>query len=147
MLLCVVRILMKQMLFTFETFFFNFFQVQKTKQEVKSVIGAAQTPKDQVATVVLVLSTIFVICNSAESIYYILRYFGASINCHNFTFLAITFNASVNALVYGIFSQKFRKIFINLICPSCNDGLTTKSSVRITEPTSRFYDIEILSNL
>ena len=111
------------------------------------MIGAAQTPKDRVATVVLVLSIIFVTCNSAESIYYILRYFGASLNCHNFTFLAITFNASINALVYGIFSQKFRKIFINLICPSCKDGLTTKSSVRTPEPTSKFYDIEMLSNL
>ena len=56
-------------------------------------------------------------------------------------------NVRTDPEIYGIFSQKFRKIFINLICPSCNDGLTTKSSVRITEPTSRFYDIEMLSNL
>ena len=80
------------------------------------VIGSGQVRKDKVPIIVFVLSIIFVICNSAESIYFFERYLQASLNCHNFTFLSITFNASVNAFVYGVFNKKYRIMFSQLIC-------------------------------
>ena len=80
------------------------------------VIGSGQVRKDRVPIIVFVLSIIFVICNSAESIYFFERHLEASLNCHNFTFLSITFNASVNAFVYGVFNKKYRIMFSQLIC-------------------------------
>ena len=74
----------------------------------------------------MVLVTVFVICNSFYSIYFILR--GLKIISSKATVsqylypiacLFTVLNSSVNVIIYGIFDMKFRRVFLSLFCGIC----------------------------
>ena len=74
----------------------------------------------------MVLVTVFVICNSFYSIYFILR--GLKIISSKATVSQYLYptacvftvlNSSVNVIIYGIFDMKFRRVFVSLFCGIC----------------------------
>ena len=101
--------------------------MREEKKKIENVIGTDQTRKHNLVTVMFVIVTIFLVCNLAEPLFYLYRVVFHKPKRPDTCFFMITINASVNAVVYGIFSQNYRKTMLKLIC-------------RITQPKTSLED-------
>ena len=91
-------------------------QVKAEKKEIANVIGPEQTRKHNLVTVMFVIVGIFLICNLAEPTFYLYRVVFHEPKRADVCFFWITVNASVNAVVYGILNQTYRKTLFKLVC-------------------------------
>ena len=89
--------------------------MREEKKKIENVIGTDQTRKHNLVTVMFVIVTIFLVCNLAEPLFYLYRVVFHKPKRPDTCFFMITINASVNAVVYGIFSQNYRKTLLKLI--------------------------------
>ena len=64
---------------------------------------------------VMLVVGLFVICNGFQFAYY--QAFRSSYVMFVLSYFAATVNSSVNSVVYGIFSKKYREIFFEHFCP------------------------------
>ena len=67
----------------------------------------------------MVVVVVFFVCNILALIINILEVFKINIIALNNTSnLLVTFNSSVNLIIYCIFGDKFKRVFIGLFCPA-----------------------------
>ena len=85
------------------------------KKRIEIAIGSDQTRKHNLVTVMFIIVFIFLICNLAEPLFFLYRVVFNTQKRPDTCFFMITINASVNAVVYGIFSQNYRKTLLKLI--------------------------------
>ena len=86
------------------------------KKRIKNIIGSDQTRKHNLVTIMFIIVLIFLICNLADPLFYLYRIVFNMQKRPDTCFFMVTINASVNAVVYGIFSQNYRKTLLKLIC-------------------------------
>ena len=79
--------------------------------------AASQNSENRVATMVMVVVTLFVICGIAETVFWMLAMGSFSATGMS---LMTCLNTSVNAVVYGVFSEKYRKLFFQMFLPCIN---------------------------
>ena len=100
------------------------FQVRQTKRQLAKTsmqssagdTAASQNTEERIALIVMVVVTLFIICQITESIFWILA---RSFSVTGFT-LMTCLNSSVNPVVYGVFSEKYRKLFVQMFLPCIN---------------------------
>ena len=85
------------------------------KRRIKNITGSDQTRKHNLVTVMFIIVFIFLICNLAEPLFFLYRVVFNMQKRPDTCFFMVTINASVNAVVYGIFSQNYRKTLLKLI--------------------------------
>ena len=90
--------------------------MREEKKKIENVIGTDQTRKHNLVTVMFVIVTIFLVCNLAEPLFYLYRVLFHRPKRPDTCFFMITINASVNAVVYGIFSRNYRKTLFKMVC-------------------------------
>ena len=73
-----------------------------------------QNTENRVASIVMVVVTLFVICNIAETVFWMLAMGSFSVTGMS---LMTCLNASVNAVVYGVFNEKYRQLFCQTFLP------------------------------
>ena len=76
--------------------------------------ASSQNSENRVASIVMVVVTLFVICNITETIFWMLAMGSFSVTGMT---LMTCLNSSVNAVVYGVFNEKYRKLFRQLFLP------------------------------
>ena len=91
-------------------------QVKAEKKEIANVIRQEQTREHNLATIMFVIVGIFLICNLAEPLFFLYRVIFHMPKRADVCFFWMTVNASVNAVVYGIFSRNYRKTLFKLVC-------------------------------
>ena len=74
----------------------------------------SQNSENRVASLVMVVVILFVISNIAETIFWMLAMGSFSVTGMA---LMTCLNASVNAVIYGVFNEKYRKLFVKLFLP------------------------------
>ena len=90
--------------------------MREEKKKIENVIGTDQTRKHNLVTVMFIIVFIFLICNLAEPLFFLYRVVFNTQKRPDTCFFMITINASVNAVVYGIFSQNYRKTLFKMVC-------------------------------
>ena len=90
-------------------------QVKAEKKQIANVIGPEQTRKLNLVTVMFVIVGIHIL-NFAEPLFFLYRVIFHKPKRVDVCFFWITVNASVNAIVYGIFNQTYRKTLFKLVC-------------------------------
>ena len=86
------------------------------KKKIENVIGTDQTRKHNLVTVMFVIVTIFLVCNLSEPFFSLYVVVFPNPKRPDTCFFMITINASVNAVVYGIFSRNYRKTLFKMVC-------------------------------
>ena len=90
--------------------------MKEEKKKIANVIGPDQTRKHNLVTIMFVIVAVFLVCNLAEPLFYLYRVVFHKPKRPDTCFFMVTINASVNAVVYGIFSPNYRKTLLKLIC-------------------------------
>ena len=90
--------------------------MKEEKKKIANVIGPDQTRKHNLVTVMFVIVAVFLVCNLAEPLFYLYRVVFHEPKRADVCFFWITVNASVNAIVYGILNQTYRKTLFKLVC-------------------------------
>ena len=70
----------------------------------------------------MIIVGIFVFCNTFQVLYYAITFQGLTYEGYIMFLLAsflATFNSSINVVVYGIFNEKYRKIFRSYFSMKC----------------------------
>ena len=74
----------------------------------------SKSEENKVTKMIMIIVGIFVFCNTFQVLYYAITFKGLTYPGYIMfllsSFLA-TFNSSINVVVYGIFNEKYRKIF------------------------------------
>ena len=102
-------------------FFLIAFQIRKTKANLAKFatnISNQKTTEDRITMMVMSVVGLFVICNSFQFAYY--QAFRSSMSSYVMfvlSYFVATVNSSVNSVVYGIFSKKYREVFFEHFCP------------------------------
>ena len=78
--------------------------------------AGSQNSENRVAYLVMTVVTLFVTFNIAETVFWMLAMGSFSLTGMG---LMTCLNASVNAVVYGVFNEKYRKLFSQMFLP-CN---------------------------
>ena len=97
------------------------FQIRKTKANVAKLVTNLSNQKateDRITMMVMSVVWLFVICNSFQFAYY--QAFRSSMSSYVMfvlSYFVATVNSSVNSVVYGIFSKKYREVFFEHFCP------------------------------
>ena len=75
----------------------------------------------RITKMIMAIVGMFVFCNTFQILYYtfftIKGYDSTRYFMYIFGYLIVTINSSINALFYGIYSQKYRKVFMMYFCP------------------------------
>ena len=82
--------------------------------------AASQNTENRIGSIVMVIVTVFVICNIAETTFWILASQMSVFSAYKVIPLMISLNSSANPFVYGFFSEKYRKLFCQLFLPCIN---------------------------
>ena len=88
--------------------------------------AASQNSENRVASLVMVVVILFVISNIAETIFWMLAMGSFSVTGMA---LMTCLNASVNAVVYGVFNEKYRKLFSQMFLSCINKEKRSKKVV------------------
>ena len=101
-------------------------QIRKTKANLANFAIDTSNQKaneDRITLMIMTVVGIFVACNSFQLAYNAYQaYRGAHFNkitsevMFVLTYFIAVFNSSVNAVVYGIFSKKYREVFVEHFC-------------------------------
>ena len=78
---------------------------------------------------------LFVICNSFQFTYY--QAFRSSNVMFVLSYFVGTVNSSVNSVVYGIFSKKYREVFLEHFCPK----KTVQAEIHLSSLISKNPDV------
>ena len=98
-------------------------QIQAKKAEIEIELGPKVTlQKMDMDKMVMVIVGIFVFCNSFQ----ILNYFFKNNIVECIADFFLTFNSSINAIVYGIYQKKYQEILLSTV-PKC--GVSHTDSV------------------
>ena len=102
------------------------FQVRRTKRQLAKTTqssctggAASQNTENRIASIVMVIVTVFVICNMAETTFCMLASQLSVFSAIKVIPLMVSLNSSANPYVYGFFSE-YRKLFCQLFLPSIN---------------------------
>ena len=79
---------------------------------------------------IMVIVGIFIFCNSLQ----VLNKFVKTSAMELVADLLLTVNSSINAIVYGIFSEKYQKVLKNSIATSCGCGIQPEDTISIRRP-------------
>ena len=101
--------------------------MKEEKKKIANVIGPDQTRKHNLVTVMFVIVAVFLVCNLAEPLFYLYRVVFHKPKRPDTCFFMITINASVNAVVYGILNQTYRKILFKLVCGTAKQTKSLES--------------------
>ncbi|XP_069183263.1 LOW QUALITY PROTEIN: FMRFamide receptor [Procambarus clarkii] len=108
---------------------FNFFiyrEVRAANHE-RQQLSRLQKKEIGLAVMLLVVVTVFFVCNVLAFIINILELLGITIELlTNASNLLITINSSVNFIIYCIFGQKFRKLFLKMFCSGVLSGAAAR---------------------
>ena len=122
---------------------FNFFhqfslQIRKTKASLANFAIDTSNQKaneDRITIMIMMVVGIFVACNSFQFAYNVYQaYRGPNFNkitnrvMYVVTYFIAILNSSVNAVVYGIFSKKYREVFVEYFC--CKKSVQVKIEMR-----------------
>ena len=101
-------------------------QIRKTKANLANFAIDTSNQKaneDRITLMIMTVVGIFVACNSFQFAYNVYQaYRGPNFNkitsevMFVLTYFIAVFNSSVNAVVYGIFSKKYREVFVEHFC-------------------------------
>ena len=96
------------------------FQIRKTKANLAKFatnISKQKATEDRITMMVIVVVWLFVVSNSFQFAYYqTFRSSMASYVMFVLSYFVVTLNCSVNSVVYGIFSKKYREVFVEHFC-------------------------------
>ena len=83
----------------------------------RSSLTRLQKKEIGLANLLMVVVIVFFVCNILALVVNILEVFEYNIIAlHNVSNLLVTFNSSVNLIIYCIFGEKFKRIFCQLFC-------------------------------
>ena len=83
----------------------------------RSSLTRLQKKEIGLANLLMVVVMVFFVCNILALVVNILEVFEYNIIAlHNVSNLLVTFNSSVNLIIYCIFGEKFKRIFCQLFC-------------------------------
>ena len=100
----------------------------KAIKRKKKAMRVAKSKDDNVTVIIVVIVMVFILCQTPALLNQILW---AALDqdkrtCGYFHYyytrlsdILVIFNSSVNFFVYVLFGQKFRKIFVDTLCPAC----------------------------
>ena len=95
--------------------------------------------ENKIATMVMVIVSIFAICNSPEGLLNIfILYLGgeADVNLTCTIWFLCCFSSSMNAVIYGIFNTKYREKLFALLCPcKKKDSVAEPETVQLSAIT------------
>lgn len=125
-------------------FSFLFFQVRKANRE-RQLLSRNQRREIGLATMLLCVVVVFFICNFPPLVANSIETFSLTnssvvdqiINTSN---LLVTINSSVNFIIYVIFGEKFKRLFLILFC---SNGLFTSGR---ESPDGATHDDSFISN-
>ncbi|KAK8718874.1 hypothetical protein OTU49_014403 [Cherax quadricarinatus] len=98
---------------------FNFFIYQKVRAAnlERQHMSRLQQKEISLAVMLLVVVTVFFVCNVLAFIINILELLNITIGLLTMASnLLVTINSSVNFIIYCIFSKRFRKLFLKMLC-------------------------------
>ena len=109
------------------------FQIKETKNLMKTFARSNSISKSQMDMNKMIISIVgvFVFCNSFQ----ILNYFIKSNMIESIADFFLTFNSSINAIVYGIFSRKYQEVLLSMVAcgmPQCNSMKQSETGKRLT---------------
>lgn len=94
-------------------------EVRRANSE-RASLTRLQQKEIGLATMLMVVVVVFFVCNILALVVNILEVLDINIMALNNTSnLLVTFNSSVNLVIYCIFGEKFKRIFFHMFCPSC----------------------------
>ena len=117
-------ILISELQLIFHTILHNFLQfslqIRKTKTIIASVAIDTSNQKateDRITRMIMTVVGIFIACNSFQFVYNAYQALrGPQYVMFVLSYFIGTLNSSVNSVVYGIFSKKYRKVFFEQFC-------------------------------
>ena len=84
----------------------------------------------RITQMIMMIVGMFVFCNTFQILYYtfftIKGYDSTRYGMYLFGYLIVTVNSSINALFYGIYCKKYRKVFMMYFCPKKSPDQTHK---------------------
>lgn len=98
--------------------FFIYFQVLKANKE-RQRLSRLQKREIGLATMLLCVVIVFFLCNLLPLVINIIETFNIDIDLNlmiNTSNLLVTINSSVNFIIYVIFGEKFKRLFLVLFC-------------------------------
>ena len=94
-------------------------KVRRAREE-RANLTRLQRREIGLATMLMVVVFVFFVCNLLALVVNILEVMSITVNELNTTSnLLVTFNSSVNLVIYCIFGERFKRIFFNIFCPAC----------------------------
>lgn len=94
-------------------------EVRRANSE-RASLTRLQKKEIGLATMLMVVVVVFFVCNLLALVVNILEVLNINIMALNNTSnLLVTFNSSVNLVIYCIFGEKFKRIFLHMFCPRC----------------------------
>ncbi len=93
-------------------------EVKRANKE-RARLTRLQQKEIGLATMLMVVVFVFFVCNLLALVSNVLEVIGINLAwLNNVSNLLVTFNSSVNFIIYCIFGEKFKRIFFRLFCPS-----------------------------
>jgi len=98
-------------------------------QSLRADLSRTQARELGLASMLLCVVMVFLLCNFPAMVVNILEHFGHQYHPLTQTNnLLVTINSSVNFIIYCIFGHKFKRIFITLICGAMSRGRNTQGT-------------------
>ena len=124
------------------------FQIRKTKANIDKLVthtSNQKTTEDRITMMVMSVVWLFVICNIFQFAYY--QAFRSSMSSYVMfvlSYFGLTLNSSVNSVVYGIFSKKYRAVFLKHFSPKKPEQEESQMSSVTTKNTDMKNWIEFI---